>query len=334
MEGTMFTCLAAILAGCLDDSTGSGANGSDDSATGATDDSATPPAALPTHWEVLPSMQTPRNGLGCAAVGEDVYAIAGFGFASDPFRKDLEVLSDGTWTTKSNMSTARDYFVTAPRSDGSFVVIGGFSKGMVDALLRYDPTSDGWDSVGSVSNRVSLAGGTISGDRAVITGGSYNWDDPVADTEIVDLTTGDSTPATPAPDPFVYAASATIGDKLYVVGGSTNVFKLGTMDALRVYDATTDAWTTLAPLPGGAIDGHAMVALHDHLFVIGGYAGSATTLSTVWRYDVATDVWEEADPLPNPVADACAVAVGDRIVLVGGIRESGTPLAEAVAYVP
>src|SRR6185436_13045048 len=116
---------------------------------------------------------------------------------------DLEVWSGKEWTTKTDMSTARDYFVTAPRSDGSFVVIGGFSKGYVDHLLHYDPSSDAWDSAGQVPNRVSLAGGSISGDRAVIAGGSYNWDDPVTDTEIIDLTTGESTPGAPAPDPFV-----------------------------------------------------------------------------------------------------------------------------------
>jgi N-acetylneuraminic acid mutarotase len=232
------------------------------------------------------------------------------------------------------MSTARDYFVTAPRSDGSFVVIGGFSKGLVNQLLRYDPAGDAWDAVGAVANRVSLAGGSISGDRAVITGGSYNWDDPVTDTEIIDLETGDSTPGAPAPDPFVYAASATIGDKLYVVGGTTNVFKLGTMDELRVYDAVGDTWTQLTPFPGGPIDGHAMVALHDHLFVIGGYADSANALADVWDYEVATDTWTAAAALPNPVADACAVAVGDTIVVVGGTRVPGEPIAEAVAYVP
>jgi N-acetylneuraminic acid mutarotase len=329
MEGTMFTALFSLLVACVEDSN----EPEDDSA--AIDDTATPaPPALPTHWEALPSMATPRWALGCTAFGDDVYAIAGFGIDSDPYRKDVELLSKGEWTTKAPMPVARDYFVTAPRSDGSFVVIGGFSKGSPNHLLRYDPSGDEWDSAGQIANRVSLAGGTISGDRAVIAGGSYNWKDPVADTEIIDLATGESTPGAAAPEPFVYAASATIGDKLYVVGGTTNVFTLGTMDELRVYDAATDAWSLLTPFPGGPIDGHAMVALHDHLFVIGGYASASEVLSTVWRYEVATDTWTEADPLPNGVADACAVALSDRIVLVGGLRVYGDPLAEALAYVP
>jgi hypothetical protein len=328
----MVTWLVWNLAGCVDDSSG---GGSDDSAPVETDDTSTPPPkALPTHWETLPSMANPRYGLGCTAIGEDVYAIGGFGFESDPYRKDVEVLSNGAWTTKSPMSVARDYFVTVPRSDGSFVVVGGFSKGMPNALLRYAPDSDAWDSLGSFANRVLPSGGSISGDRAVIAGGSYDWSDPLADTAILDLTTGESTVVAPAPDPFVYAAGATIGDKLYVVGGTTDVFTLGTMDELRVYDAATDTWTQLATFPGGPIDGHAMVALHDHLFVIGGYADAANVLSTVWRYEVATDTWDVADPLPSPVADSCAVTVGDRIVVAGGLRKYGEPLADALAYVP
>ena len=318
----MFTALFLILSGC-DDGTNSGDSATDDTSP-----------ALPTHWETLPSMENPRYALGCAALDEDVYAIAGFGFNSDPYRTDVEVLSNGAWTTKAPMPVARDYFVTAPGTDGSFVVIGGFSKGSPNHLLRYDVSSDGWDSAGQISNRVSLAGGAISGDRAVITGGSYNWKDPVADTEIIDLATGESTPGAAAPEPFVYAASATIGDKLYVVGGTTNIFTLGTMDELRVYDAATDAWSLLTPFPGGPIDGHAMVALHDHLFVIGGYEDADSVRSAVWRYEVATDTWTEADPLPAGVADTCAVALSDRIVVVGGLRVYGEPLAEALAYVP
>lgn len=329
----MFTVSMAILTGCVDEPD-SNANGTDDSAASSDDDSATPPPPLPTHWEKLPSMANPRYGLGCTAIGEDVYALAGFGFDDDPYRKDVEVLSGGEWTTKSPISVARDYFVTTPRSDGSFVVIGGFSKGMANQLLHYAPASDEWDTIGTFDNRVVPAGGAISGDRAVVAGGSYNWKDPTADTAIVDLVSGEATEVASAPEPFVYAASAAIGDKLYVAGGSTNVFQLGTRDDLVVYDATTDAWTALAPLPGGPIDGHSMVALHDHLFVIGGYADSANVLAAVWRYDVANDVWEEADPLPEGVADACAVAVGDRIVVMGGLRQSSAPLAEVVAYVP
>ena len=325
----MFLGLFAILSGC-DDNT----NGADDSA--ATDDTATPPA-LPTHWETLPSMANPRYGLGCTAIGEDVYAIAGFGFNSDPYRRDVEVLSGNKWSARALMPVARDYFVTTPRSDGTFVVIGGFSAGSSNHLLHYDPSSDEWDSAGQIPNRVTIAGGAISGDRAVIAGGAYestSWKVAVADTEIVDLVSGKSTSATPAPEPFVYAASATIGDKLYVVGGTTDVLTLGTMDELRVYDAVTDAWSLLTPFPGGPIDGHQMVALHDNLFVIGGYADAQNVLSTVWRYEVATDTWTEADPLPAGVADACAVALGDRIVVVGGLRVYGEPLAEALAYVP
>ena len=137
----MFLALIPFLSGC-DDKTNNG--DADDSA--ATDDTSTPPPpALPTHWETLPSMANPRYALGCTAVGEDVYAISGYGFDSDPFRRDLEVLSAGQWAAKTDMSTARDYFVTAPRSDGSFVVIGGFSKGLVNQLLRYDAASDAWE---------------------------------------------------------------------------------------------------------------------------------------------------------------------------------------------
>ena len=324
----MFLALFSILSGC-EDKTNDG---------DTTDDTSTPPPpALPTHWETLPSMANPRYGLGCTAIGEDVYAIAGFGFDSDPYRKDVEVLRDDAWTTKEPMPVARDYFITAPRSDGSFVVIGGFSFGSSNHLLHYGPSRDEWDSVGQIPNRAVIAGGAISGDRAVIAGGAYEstyWKVAVADTEIVDLVTGESTSATPAPEPFVYAASATIGDKLYALGGTENAFTLGTMDELRVYDAATDTWSLLTPFPGGPMDGHQMVALHDHLFVIGGYADASNVLATVWRYEVATDTWTEADPLPAGVADACAVALSDRIVVMGGVREGRTPLAEVLAYVP
>ena len=260
MEGTMFLALFPLLSGC-DDKANDGE--ADDSAT--SDDTSTPPPALPTHWETLPSMANPRNGLGCVAIGDDVYAIAGYGFASDPYRRDLEVLSGGEWITKSDMSTARDYFVTAPRTDGSFIVVGGFSESAPNTILGYDPATDGWDSAGSIASRMFPSGGAISGDRVVIAGGAYNFNGVVADTTIIDFAGGEATDVTPAPSAFSWAASATVGDELYVSGGTTGVFTLGNRDDLLVYDAVGDTWTALAPLPGGAVDGHAMVALHDHL---------------------------------------------------------------------
>jgi hypothetical protein len=78
------------------------------------------------------------------------------------------------------------------------------------------------------------------------------------------------------------------------------------------YDADSDAWFALAPIPI-ALEGPAAVCWEGRIFVLG---GGGTDSHQV--YDVATNSWSLGVPLPRPVWGAAAGAWDGKIFMVGG----------------
>ncbi|HUD42548.1 MAG TPA: S8 family serine peptidase [Dokdonella sp.] len=101
-------------------------------------------------------------------------------------------------------------------------------------------------------------------------------------------------------------------DRYYVVGGIEN----GDYSrAVRRYDAATDAWTTLAPLPSQAGGGEGIaVTCHDgYLYAAGGDGTNRFLI-----YDIAADAWSAGPALPRGVWGAAIGAYDGRIHVAGG----------------
>lgn len=132
--------------------------------------------------------------------------------------------------------------------------------------------------------------------------------------------------AAPMPTKRTEVAAASLGGKIYVIGGFEkpglgNVMNLGITSAVDVYDPVTDKWTAAAPLPVGLH--HVGIGIvKGRLYVIGGYARVGINIwspvATVYAYDPTTDQWAELEPMPT-VRGALAVAeVGGRLYAIGG----------------
>jgi sialidase-1 len=107
------------------------------------------------------------------------------------------------------------------------------------------------------------------------------------------------------PHPLAYAATAVIGDRLIVAGGSDGVRHRTDVTALEWIDGAVRQ-TPLPPLPAPlAMAGAA--AIGRALFVVGGQAGpdrdpaGAPALRTVWTLDLSSSspVWRDVGPLPG-----------------------------------
>lgn len=110
--------------------------------------------------------------------------------------------------------------------------------------------------------------------------------------------------AAPALAPRAETMSATIGNKLYVLGGFDP--SIVPTNDVSVYDPVLDSWTSLAPLPvtlthsGTAID-----TVENRIYLAGGYQGKPEggqifAIANVFCYDIATNTWSELPPLPQP----------------------------------
>ena len=126
------------------------------------------------------------------------------------------------------------------------------------------------------------------------------------------------------------------GGKLYCLGGRP----VSGTDVVS-FDAATEAWATLAPMPD-ARAGTSSAVVGDNIFVFGGRKGGAPCLgpavapgasTTILRYDIDQNTWSNAGNLAVNRSDATVARVGDRVFVFGGC-DGGTSLDNVEEYDP
>ena len=121
--------------------------------------------------------------------------------------------------------------------------------------------------------------------------------------------------------PLADAAAGMVRGVTYVLGDAHS--------DTHAYDGASGTWLSgLATRPHVGSH-HAVVAYGDKLYVLGG-AGSESRLQI---YDPWTDSWSLGTDLPFPTEAAGAVALDDKIYLLGGLS-GGAPTDQAAAYDP
>ena len=122
------------------------------------------------------------------------------------------------------------------------------------------------------------------------------------------------------PGPLYAFDAATLGNKIYAIGGRGKVERHDRYT--YVYDAGKDSWDVKKE-PLFPRSNHAVAALGNKIYVLGGNdsAGKAEA------YDVDADIWEELAPIPSPRrhVNYSAAACGGKIYLIGGLEENVRP---------
>ena len=122
-----------------------------------------------------------------------------------------------------------------------------------------------------------------------------------------------------SPTERVEAATARIGDVLYVMGGFVDDYENSTprFDALNV---KTGEWTRLTDLPGPQTH---MAAATDgrYLYTAGGQTGKAYSTDitpAVYRYDIARNLWQSYSRLPEIRVGGTMTVLDNKLHFVGG----------------
>jgi N-acetylneuraminic acid mutarotase len=245
-------------------------------------------------WTTKSEMPTARQGLSTSAVNGKIYAIGG-GASSSALYTSVEVFSTveeydpaiDTWTTKSEMPTARVCH-HASVLDGKIYVIGGSDASTPDdrshvrTVEVYNPATDTWTQEGDM--RASRAAGfsnVVDGKIYVIGGygGSQRVDeyDPSTDTW---------TTKSEMPSARRSLSTSALDGKIYAFGGYVpGVSGHPGVATVEVYDPATDTWTTAPDMPSGRF-GLRTSVVGGKIYVIGGmdkWIGSA--YRTVVEYD-------------------------------------------------
>ena len=113
-------------------------------------------------------------------------------------------------------------------------------------------------------------------------------------------------------------SATSIGDTLYITRDDNSVFTCSIPNLLL--SATTgsspvpNVWKSISDLPVARSN---LASFGGHLLATGGMGGDKPT-SNVYRYDFNTDSWTVASQLKKKRYLCLAVALGERVVVVGG----------------
>jgi N-acetylneuraminic acid mutarotase len=239
------------------------------------------------------------------------------GFKTDS-RAPVDQSMAGTWTVLAPLPVARQEVAVAAL-DGRVFVIGGFGGGgaPVATVEVYDPATNQWETRAPLPTPTHHAAAAVAAGRLYViggyTGGRIRWTSSQTTYEY-DPTRDSWATRALMPTPRGGLAAASLGDRIHVLGGSSD----HVTNAHEVYDPATNRWSTANPMPT-ARDHLAAVGFQGRVWALGGRESFVgTQYANVEMYDPATDSWQVAPPLPVARGGIAAAALSDRIFVFGG----------------
>ncbi|MBI2858078.1 MAG: kelch-like protein [Chloroflexi bacterium] len=210
------------------------------------------------HWEITTPLPQPINHGMAAAVNGKVYVIGGqttasgnleeAGYLDTVFEYDP---STARWTPRATMPTKRS--AGAPAVIGDKIYVAGGRPPRGNDFAVYDTRANTWTVLPDVpTQRNHLVAAAIDGKIYVVGGrfgGGFN-SEVTNVVEAYDPTTNTWTKKAPMPTPRGGINGIAVNGCLYVWGGEGNVNSpIGLFNELEVYNALTDTWKRLDPMP-------------------------------------------------------------------------------------
>ncbi len=118
---------------------------------------------------------------------------------------------------------------------------------------------------------------------------------------------------TPASTAVWGPGAGSLNGFIYMIGGNNGV----DMATNQRYDPVSNAWTTLAPMPGARTYPAVVGASNGKIYVFGGSLG-AGYLNTVVEYDPGTNTWTTKAPMPTSRMGLGAAEYNGKIYVIGG----------------
>ncbi|MGB8168344.1 MAG: kelch repeat-containing protein [Chthoniobacteraceae bacterium] len=245
--------------------------------------------------------------------------------------------SPQTWSAAPSLSDKRKLAVGL-NSNGTLLAIGGTpsngNRGPVDALA---PGATQFALAAQLPTApTGLGAGIDSLNRVIVFAGIEQNAMTPNTTGFVYTTTGGAGAAIAAKHFAVhdFAFATDNQHRIYSIGGATNAGMTPGIASVERYDAATNSWTTLAPLPEARVGATATYDGHGHIVVIGGTEPvSGFLTASVFSYDIATDTWSQLSNVPNGTTTGRVAALGaDGLVyLIGGLNSSAVLVFDSVA---
>jgi N-acetylneuraminic acid mutarotase len=185
-----------------------------------------------------------------------------------------------------------------------------------DQLTRFDPKSETYEELAPLPRPLNHVGVVVyHGDLYVLGGYGERVDAQTSDRFYRYDPDTDRWSKMPAmPEPRAAMAVGIVGQTLIVAGGARDRVPMSDTFA---FDFQTRRWSRLPNMHsrrehvGDAVAG-------GKLYVLGGRAPASLAVDTAERFELATGHWQTLPPLPVPAGGLAAVAVGNRVIAIGG----------------
>jgi len=268
-------------------------------------------------------MGVPRQEVGGAALGDDVYVVGGLGGSTPSAAVEAYDTTRDRWRTVAPLPTPLHHVAVAAVGRILYSV-GGLAAdfGAVASVFAYDPAADAWSARAPLPAARGAAAAAVFAGRVYVAGGLRDG-----------VSVGDFAVYDPASDvwselPIMPHARDHLGlaatDLLvYAVGGRDG----GTLFSLaEAFHPPSNQWfKEVAPMLT-ARGGLAVAALGGRLFAFGGEGNAASPLGVFAEtemFDPSLNSWFRQPDMPTPRHGAAAVPVGGRIYVIGGASQQG-----------
>uniref|UniRef100_G1PH73 Kelch-like protein 20 n=1 Tax=Myotis lucifugus TaxID=59463 RepID=G1PH73_MYOLU len=207
--------------------------------------------------------------------------------------------------------------------------VGGWCSGdAISSVERYDPQTNEWRMVASMSKRRCGVGVSVLDDLLYAVGG-HDGSSYLNSVERYDPKTNQwSSDVAPTSTCRTSVGVAVLGGFLYAVGGQDGVSCLNIVER---YDPKENKWTRVASMSTRRL-GVAVAVLGGFLYAVGGSDGTSP-LNTVERYSPQENRWHTIAPMGTRRKHLGCAVYQDMIYAVGG-RDDTTELSSAERYNP
>jgi hypothetical protein len=216
-----------------------------------------------------------------------------------------------TWTTKTAMSTPRQYPAVGVVGGKLYAMGGSNNSGGTLANEEYDPVSNTWSSKAAMLEYRSLFSVSAISGKLYVVGG---WNTPPVTyydlNKMYDPESNTWSSKALMPTARAGFAAEVVDGKLYIMGGHNSVSAI--LSTNEEYDPANNTWTTKASMPT-ARDSVSAGVIGGKVYVVGGNG------TENYAYDPAANTWAVKTAIPTNRGGVVGVgAIGGKLYVVGG----------------